>query len=173
MGSETPASPRVGALTEGGEPEEHGANRTRRWVEFLSAVLLAMATTATAWSAYQAARWGGERAGHESSALVAIVRTGKFANLAEQRSGQYLSLFGQRAAAFGAGNTALANFLLERFPEPLKAATVAWRATQPLTNASAPATPFPNPRLRAGRKCRGRAVGSHLDRGVRSCRQGG
>lgn len=35
-------------------------DRFDRWVEFLGALVLAVATVATAWSAYQAALWGGD-----------------------------------------------------------------------------------------------------------------
>lgn len=35
-------------------------SRFDRWVEFISAVILALATVGTAWCGYQAARWGGE-----------------------------------------------------------------------------------------------------------------
>ena len=47
--------------------------------------------------------------------------------------------------AVSEGNTALADFQRKRFPEPLKTATAAWQATQPLTNPAAPATPFDMP----------------------------
>lgn len=73
-------------------------------------------------------RWGGERTQRAAEAQAAIVRTGKFANLAEQKLGIHSNLFGQWATAFGTGNTELSDFLFNRFPEPLKTAAVAWRA---------------------------------------------
>jgi hypothetical protein len=45
-------------------------NRTD-WIELAAAVLLALATIAAAWSAYQATRWGGEQASASRSALSA------------------------------------------------------------------------------------------------------
>src|SRR5262249_3803594 len=116
-----------------------------RWIELSSAVLMAAATIATAWCGYQSARWNGKQATHKSLAATAVVRTAKFANLAEQKSTMHAQLFGQWIAAVSSGNTALADFLVKRFPEPLKTATAAWRATQPLTNAAAPATPLNMP----------------------------
>lgn len=74
-----------------------------------------------------------------------MVRTTKFANLAEQRRSVHVSLFGQWVSAVAAKDTALANFVFNRFPEPLKTAAVAWQATQPLTNAGAPHSPFDMP----------------------------
>jgi hypothetical protein len=121
------------------------AQRIRQWIDLLSALLLAAATISTAWSGYQSARWGGEQSRHAAQTLTAIVRAGKYADLAEQKTGLQISMFGQWAAAVGVGNDALADFLFARFPEPLKSATTAWRATNPLTNSAAPATPFAMP----------------------------
>jgi hypothetical protein len=51
----------------------------------------------------------------------------------------------------GAGDTALADFALQRFPEPLKQATTAWLATSPLTSSAAPSTPRTGSRTRPSR----------------------
>lgn len=117
----------------------------RRWIELLSTVLLALATVATAWSAYQSARWGGRQTAHSDAATLAIIRTSKFTNLAEQKLSLQADLFSQWLGAVGTNNPALADFMLARFPEPLKTATVAWQATKPLTNPAAPLTPFQMP----------------------------
>ncbi|MBC8161558.1 MAG: hypothetical protein H7Z42_10110 [Roseiflexaceae bacterium] len=122
--------------------EQPYIKRLHRQIELLSAIILALATIGTAWSAYQSARWGGERTAHTTAAFTATVRAAKFANLAQQRISLHVSLFGQWSAAVSTSNQPLADFLFDRFPEPLKSATVAWRATQPLTNPAAPATPF-------------------------------
>ncbi len=122
--------------------EERHIARIRKWIELLSAILLAAATMATAWSAYQAARWGGDSNSHNLRSIEAMVQTSKFRNLAEQKRSLHVSLFGQWAVAVAANNTALADFIFNRFPEPLKTATIAWRATQPLTNPDAPRSPF-------------------------------
>lgn len=124
---------------------ERRTARIRKWIELLSAVLLAAATMATAWSAYQSARWGGVANTHELRSLDAMVRTSKFMNLAEQRRSLHVSLFGQWVAAMAAQDMPLADFVLNRFPEPLKTAAVAWKATQPLTNPDAPRSPFDMP----------------------------
>ena len=116
-----------------------------RWVEILSAVELSLASIGTAWSGFQSSRWGGEQTGHSQRASTAIIRSAKCTDLAEQRQSLHVSIFGQWAGATSTGNTALATFLFERFPDPLKSASVAWLATDPLTNPSAPATPFNMP----------------------------
>ena len=113
-----------------------------RWIEFFAALILAMATTATAWAAYQSALWTGAQADHSAKGTQAIVRASKYAKLAEQKLSLQTTLFMHYATAVLANNAALADFTLQRFPEPLKTATLAWNATQPLTNPSAPVSPF-------------------------------
>ena len=114
-------------------------------MDLLTAGMLAIATIATAWCGYQSSQWSGRQTEHRSKASTAVVRTAKFANLAMQRIGVHINLFSQWAAATSARNTALADFLYARFPEPLKAATAAWQKTDPLRNAASPATPFDMP----------------------------
>lgn len=107
--------------------------------------MLALATIATAWSGYQAAIWQGDQNQHQAREVAAIVRAAKYAGVAEQRRTIHVNLFAQWAGAVSTNNQALADFLFRRFPEPLKTAATAWRATEPLTNPSAPATPFELP----------------------------
>jgi hypothetical protein len=126
-------------------PEARRTERIRQWIDLLSAVLMAVATIATAWCGYQSASWGGEQTTHDSRASTAIVRAGEFNNLALQKTSVHVNLFGQWVAATSTDNTKLADFLFDRFPEPLKSATVAWRATDPLNDPSAPASPFDMP----------------------------
>jgi len=125
--------------------DEQPVDRLYRRVEALSAAILALATIATAWSGYQSSRWSGEQARHRGQAFTAIIRIAKFTKLVEEKMSLHTNLFVQWAAAVSTNNTALADFLFDRFPEPLKSATVAWRATQPLTNPAAPKTPFDMP----------------------------
>jgi len=133
--------PEVAADTEA-EADETREERTERRIELLSAVVMAFATILTAWSAYQSARWGGVSNIHELRVVGAIVKQGKFANLAEQRRGLDVSLFGQWVSATSMNETKLADFIFARFPEPLKTATIAWWATDPLNNPAAPSSPF-------------------------------
>ncbi|HEY8548383.1 MAG TPA: hypothetical protein VIL35_00390 [Vicinamibacterales bacterium] len=113
-----------------------------QWIELLSSVLMACATVATAWSAYQSALWSSNAGDHRAQATAATIRVAKFTNLALQRSTLHANLFVQWLGAVNAKDTAAADFLLQRVPEPLREAIVAWRATRPLTNPSAPASPF-------------------------------
>ncbi len=117
-------------------------SRFDHWVEFVAAVVLSLATVATAWAGYQAALWGGEQSRHTAAANVANVQSAQQAGMAQQRMGLHATLFVQWATAVSEENTKLQDFLYHRFPTELKAATDAWLATQPLQNDTAPATPF-------------------------------
>jgi hypothetical protein len=131
--------------TEPTSAEEQVASRPWQWADLLSAAMLAIATVATAWSGYQSAIWGGEQKGHDSAATVAIVKTGEFSNLAEQKFSRHAFLLAQWAEAISVDNTVLADLLFARFPEPLKTATIAWQETEPLSDPAAPASPFEMP----------------------------
>lgn len=110
--------------------EQQRTNRIYRWVEILSAAMLALTTVATAWCGYQSALWNGEQNQHLTKASTANIRAAKFANLAQQKLSLHVGLFGQWASAASTNNSALANFLSHRFPEPLKAASFAWHNWQ-------------------------------------------
>jgi hypothetical protein len=128
-------------------PPPHGRRPRRigRWIDLLSAVMMASATVATAWSAYQSAVWNSQEATHRSQSTMAIVRVGKLSNLALQRTSVHVNLFVHWASAVSKGDTRMADFLFARFPEPLKAATLAWRAGGPLARLDGPASPFDMP----------------------------
>jgi hypothetical protein len=131
--------------TDSPPPSRRRTRRIGRWIDLLSAAVMASATVATAWSAYQSAVWNSQEATHRSQSTAAIVRVGKFSNLALQRTSVHVNLFVHWASAVNKGDTRMADFLFARFPEPLKAATLTWRAAGPLTRLNGPASPFDMP----------------------------
>ena len=122
-----------------------GEERTRRWIDVLSAAILAAATIGTAWSAYQSALWSDKFSDHNAKSLAALVRVTKLTTLALQRTTMHVNLFVQWVAAVNTGNNRTADFLLARFPEPLSAATTAWRSTGTPNIADTPGSPFDMP----------------------------
>jgi hypothetical protein len=126
-------------------PDRRFLVRVRQWMDLGSATVMAAATVATAYSAYQSSLWNGEQNRHESRAATAVVRTSKLTNLAMQKTTVHVNLFVQWVAATNRGEQRTADFLFSRFPEPLKTAAGAWRATNPFDNANAPASPFDMP----------------------------
>jgi hypothetical protein len=123
-------------------------DRFDRWVEFFGALVLSAATVATAWCAYQAALWGGDESKFYFEASAAQVETAQLESKALQRISFQAGLFVEYAAALSQNNQALADFLVQRFPPELKAATNAWLATDPLNNPNAKASPFDMPEYR-------------------------
>jgi hypothetical protein len=120
-------------------------DRFDRWVEFFGALVLSAATVATAWCAYQAALWSGDESKFYFEASAAQVDAAQLENRALQRIGFHVGLFVEYVAALSQDNQALADFLYQRFPPELKAATDAWLAEDPFNNSDAPSSPFKMP----------------------------
>jgi hypothetical protein len=125
--------------------QEEQVSRFDRWVEFLSAVVLALATVATAWCAYQSTLWGGDETKYRAAANSATIKASQASNAALQQASFHANLFVQWAAAYSEGNELLTDFLYQRFPPALRIATDAWLATEPLQNPDAPSSPFVMP----------------------------
>ena len=114
----------------------------------LSAVLLALATVATAWSGYQASRWNGEQAKAFSKANSNRIESTRASNLATSQTQIDVATFVQWVDAYAKKETRLADFYFKRFRAEFKPAVDAWIATRPLKNATAPLTPFAMPQYK-------------------------
>jgi hypothetical protein len=114
----------------------------------LSAVLLALATVATAWSGYQASRWNGEQAKAFSKANSNRIESTRASNLATSQTQIDVATFVQWVDAYAKKETRLADFYFKRFRAEFKPAVDAWIATKPLKNATAPLTPFAMPQYK-------------------------
>jgi hypothetical protein len=114
----------------------------------LSAVLLALATVATAWSGYQASRWNGEQAKAFSKANSNRIESTRASNLATSQTQIDVATFVQWVDAYAKKETRLADFYFKRFRAEFKPAVDAWIATKPLKNAAAPLTPFAMPQYK-------------------------
>jgi len=100
-------------------------------LEIIAAVLLALATISSAWSAYQATRWTGVQAtefGRASSLRSESVRASNQANVQVSID---VSVFTQFLAAYAAEETELVDFYRDRFREEFKPAFEAWLASAP------------------------------------------
>ena len=114
----------------------------------LSAVLLALATVATAWSGYQASRWNGEQAKAFSKANSNRIESTRASNLATSQTQIDVATFVQWVDAYAKKETRLADFYFKRFRAEFKPAVDGWIATKPLKNATAPLTPFAMPQYK-------------------------
>jgi hypothetical protein len=131
-------------MSEGPDAPGRAARQVRleRWLETISAVLLSLATVASAWCAYQSARWNGVQAVSFSAANGARTESVRMSNTALQLTSIDVSMFVQFAAAYSEDNQFLVEFLYQRFRPEMKPALDAWIATQPLKNPDAPSSPF-------------------------------
>jgi hypothetical protein len=114
-------------------------------VEVAATVLLAFATIATAWSGYQATRWGGEATKATASTNAARFAATRASDLANAQTEIDVSTFEQWVDAYAHNETLLTDFYYARFRAEFKPAVEAWIATMPLKNPDAPLTPFAMP----------------------------
>jgi hypothetical protein len=111
-------------------------------MEIVATVILAVAAVATAWSSYQATRWNGEQTKAASRANATRISAARSAGLASAQTEVDVATFIQWVDARATGNSELASFYQERFRDEFRPAFDAWLATDPLTDADAPPTPF-------------------------------
>jgi hypothetical protein len=130
---EKPSDPQV---TAGKEPPK------KRWVEPVTAVLMALATVGTAWCSYKSASWTRQsnRLMNEYNSLER--RAGVLTLQGMQSATIHSAMFMQMLAAKEAGNEKLANFYVERFPPDVRKAYDAWLAQKPFENPKADPHPF-------------------------------
>ena len=122
--------------------------KNERLLELAATVLLAPATVATAWSAYQARESTGEQAQGTSHATAARIGVNRAAALANRQVQIDVATFIEWIDARAQGRSALASFYRARFRKEFEPAFAAWLATKPLTNRAAPKTPFEPNRYR-------------------------
>jgi hypothetical protein len=125
--------------------EDARQGRFDRRFELAATVLLAMAAVATAWAAYQSARWHGEQAKAQSASIAARVESTRTANVANRQAQIDVALFTQWVDAYARDEIELAGFYRKRFRTEFQPAFKAWVATRPRTNRSAPLSPFAMP----------------------------
>lgn len=126
-----------------------------RHLELVAAVLLAIATVMTAWSAFQSAQWGGEMATSYSAAGAARTESNRASTLAGQQTiidvqlfTDWLSALDEEQGRVGPAPgyvpdpATYSGFLYARFREEFEPAVQAWVALDPSTNPDAPPSPF-------------------------------
>ncbi|MBT0995091.1 hypothetical protein KIN34_12450 [Cellulomonas sp. DKR-3] len=128
-------------MTDGRADAEDGTD----WRELVTVILLSITTVLTAWTGFQASKWGGAMSISFSQASTARIEASRLEADANRKQSIQVSLFTQWLQAYQAQDAQLTEFLEDRFPEPLATALPAWVATKPLQNPDAPATPFEMP----------------------------
>jgi hypothetical protein len=114
------------------------------WIELAAAILLAAATIASAWSAYQATRWGGVQSNSFSAASASRTESVRSSNLATAQRQVDVAVFVAWLQAYAADETTLRDFYEQRFREEFKPAFDAWLGTVP-AGSIPDGTPFVRP----------------------------
>ena len=114
----------------------------QRWVEIACAVVLSLATTASAWCAYQSTLWDGAETFRLAAANQAA-RSASQAKLAALQPKVFdASMFIEYIQAKNQANERQEHFLFNRFRPEMKAAVEAWLKTDPFNDPTAPLGPF-------------------------------
>ena len=113
-----------------------------RRIEFVGVLLIALTAVLTAWTAFESSKWGGVMSIEFSTANTLRTESVRQSNVANRQTIVDVSLFTSYVDAVATGDTRLADFYAERFPERLAVAVEAWESTRPLENPDAPASPF-------------------------------
>jgi hypothetical protein len=128
--------------------ENASPGRSDRRLELAATVLLTVAAVATAWAAYQSARWHGQQAESQSASIAARVESTRAANVANRQAQIDVALFTQWVDAYARDETELASFYRKRFRAEFEPAFEAWVATKPRENRDAPLSPFAMPQYK-------------------------
>jgi len=123
-------------------PDRAGESERMWRTDLVATILLGIAAVGAGWAAYQSAAWNGESFFTLDRADVARRQSMVADNQALVLRVMDIGLFTTYLQALNRHDTAFAQFLLQRFPPSLKAATTDWLATKPLQNPGAPASPF-------------------------------
>ena len=116
--------------------------RTERWFEVVTAIMLGVVAVATAWSGYQATRWAGEQSTLYAQASALRVESTRDSTQAGQYKLYDVIIINNWINAYTQGNTKLANIYERRFRPEFRPAFEAWLATNPFNNPNAPPGPL-------------------------------
>jgi len=111
-------------------------------LELISSILLALATIASAWSAYQATRWSGLQTTKFGEVAILRSEAARKTNIETQLVGIDVGMFILYDEALARDDRTLAGRIFQRFSPELKTATRAWIEASRLNPPQAPSSPF-------------------------------
>jgi hypothetical protein len=129
--------------------------------ELIVVVLLSVTTVLTAWSGFQASKWGGSMSISFSQASSARIEAARYDGTANRKLSIQVALFTQWLQASASRQPALADYLAAQFPEPLRTAFVAWRAQG--TSGTRAASPFERPEYQLPETAAAKAADQRAD----------
>src|SRR5437764_9163231 len=121
---------------------EQGQRAKRKWIEPVTALIMALATVGTAWCSFESAAWTrrSNRLMNEFNSLER--KAGIITIQGTQAASIHAAMFMQLLAAKQAGDEKLAGFYVQRFPPDVRQAYDAWLAQKPFENPKADPHPF-------------------------------
>ena len=114
----------------------------RKWIEPVTALIMALATVGTAWCSYESAAWT-RRSNRLMNEFNSLERQAGILSIqGMQAASVHAAMFMQLLAAQQAGNEKLASFYAQRFPPDVRKAYDSWLAQKPFENPNADPHPF-------------------------------
>ncbi len=114
----------------------------KKWIEPVTALIMALATVGTAWCSYESAAWT-RHSNRAMNQFNVLERKAGLLNIQGlQAATIHAAMFMQVLAARQAGNNQLADFYVQRFPPDVRKAYDAWIAQKPFENPNADPHPF-------------------------------
>jgi hypothetical protein len=118
------------------------AKPRRKWIEPVTALIMALATVGTAWCSYESASWT-RRSNRLMNEFNSLERQAGIVSIqGTQTASIHAAMFMQLLAAKQAGDEKLAGFYVQRFPPVMRKAYDAWLAQKPFENPRADPHPF-------------------------------
>jgi hypothetical protein len=114
-------------------------------LEIASAIVLSVAALASSWASYQAGLWDGEQAAHYSRTNALRTEASRAILEGDALAGVEVQMFGAWLTAKANNQNQLAAFYEARFPPHFREAFEVWQKDDPLTDPTAPPTPFATP----------------------------
>lgn len=137
-------SPHAGEATSDSSPSTppSAPDKAMSRLELVAVIVLSITAVLTAWSGFEASKWGGEMSIAFSRASGSRIEAARQAGQATALRGFDLTIFATYVEAVGGDNDELADFIQERFTPHFKVAFDEWIALDPLVNPDAPPGPF-------------------------------
>ena len=124
---------------------EESDSKTHKRIEIATTVLMGLIAIATAWSGFQATKWGGHMSNSYAAAGVARSNSVLASVTANQLTLLDIQLFVEWINAIAEDDVERYDFYFERMRDEAKPAMEAWLATEPRNNPDAPTSPFAMP----------------------------
>jgi hypothetical protein len=122
--------------------EQAPPHHRRSLRETVTVVVLSISAVLTAWSGFEASKWGGEMSIAFSRASSQRIEAARDAATADAARAVDLQVFSLWLEAYATGDTELEEFTRERFTDHFAPAFEEWVADRPLQNPDAPRSPF-------------------------------